>query len=205
MQEKTTATKERMTKGSPPLNFLKQATHNANTENAATILGEKIPTTRPTISNPTQMQRKDAAPGRGGTCDMRHLPRGNRARPGPGRRPGLPRGHRREHKGLGEFLLPRYPSKGFLIVNPLSLPFLTFRPLIVEARNIEFVEVIRGRRRVFRRHEPRDIATYSRCCFISSKRDGDTERMKWGLIDGWRAKQSPGDRVDTFHGVLAYR
>ena len=113
---------------------------------------------------------------------MRRLPQANKARRGPTQFPGSPRGHRREHKALGELLLPRYPSKSFPIIDPLPLPFFTLEPLRVESIHLELIEMIRRRRRVDRRHEPRDLATYSGCCFhfapdkipMRSGRDGES-------------------------------
>ena len=132
----------------------------------STILQETIETTRPKVSNTEVTQHRsdvDASPWT--EAEMRRLPQANKAQSEPAQFPGLPRGHRREHKALGEFLLPRYPSEGFPIIDPLPLPFLTLEPLRVEGIHLELVEMIRRRRRVNRRHEPRDLATYSRCCF----------------------------------------
>lgn len=43
---------------------------------------------------------------------------------------------------MGELLLPRYPAKGFPIIDPLSLPFLALEPLLVEGMYLELVEMI---------------------------------------------------------------
>lgn len=43
---------------------------------------------------------------------------------------------------MGKFLLPRYPSKSFPIIDPLPLPFLAFKPLFVKSVHLELVEMI---------------------------------------------------------------
>jgi len=164
--------KERTTKKSLPLCLYKQPTHNTiSTQSAATVLQGATETTRPKVSNTEATQHRGHMDRSGDM--MRRLPQANKARPGPAQWPGSPRGHRREHKALGELLLPRYPSKGFPIIDPLPLPFFTLEPLFVESVDLELVEMIRGRRRVDRRHEPRNLATYSRCRFISPRCDRD--------------------------------
>ena len=58
-------------------------------------------------------------------------------------RPRSPRSHGGEHKALSELLLPRYPSEGFPVVDPLPLPFFALKPLRIDRLYFEFVEMIR--------------------------------------------------------------
>ena len=79
---------------------------------------------------------------------------------------------------MGQLLLPRYPTEGFPIIDPLPLPFLTFEPLLVNGMYLELVEMISRRRRVDRRNKSRYFATYSRCCLVLPRRDSNAGRAK---------------------------
>ena len=102
---------------------------------------------------------------------------------------------------MSKLLLPRDPSHGLIVVDPLSLPFATLGPRLLEFIDLELVEMIRRRRRMDRRDEPRNLATYSRCCFISPGRD--RRRTNETVIDERRAEPKMRDRVNAFQDASA--
>lgn len=72
---------------------------------------------------------------------------------------GLPaRGEGGECQALRKLRLPPNASHGLAIIDPLPNSFIALRPILVEARNVELVEMIRRRRGWDRRHETRDNA-----------------------------------------------
>lgn len=71
--------------------------------------------------------------------------------------------HRRKHKPLRQLLLPRNPPDSLPKIHPLPLPLPALLPVLLEARDVELVEMVRRRRRVDRRYESCDLAAYARC------------------------------------------
>lgn len=73
------------------------------------------------------------------------------------------RGERREREALRELGLPADAPHRLCVVDPLAPPLLLLEPVLIEAGDVELVEVVRARRGGDRRHEARDRAAYARC------------------------------------------